>query len=74
MQELLAYFIVLCAAIVGVRRFAPGFARRVQEWLRKQAARLGWRIAEAPRKTVVMTMSPDALKRTGTARKNHGKG
>ncbi len=74
MQAALAYFIVLCAAIVVVRRYAPGFARRVGEWLRALAARVGWRIAEPPRAKVVMKMSPEALKRTGTAGKNTGKG
>ena len=68
MQEALAYFIVFCAAIIGVRRYAPRLARRVQTWLQDMAVRLSGgqppaRTAESASATV-QRISPDALKRT----------
>jgi len=72
MQTALAYFIVCCAAVVGVRRYAPGFALRVRALLRGLAARLGWRIAERPRDNVVMTISPSALKRSARKKVDRG--
>ncbi len=66
MQEALAYFIVFCAAVIGVRRYAPRFARRVQIGLQDTLIRL--RGGQPPVRTAedagVQRISADALKRT----------
>ncbi len=67
MQEALAYFIVFCAAIVGVKRYAPRLAKRIHVWLHNVGARLAGRpVAPATEETAgsVQRISPDALKRT----------
>ncbi len=64
MQEALVYFIVLCAAIVAFRRYAPKTWReRLRSAWISFARRLGFKMKE-PERHVVQRVSLDALKRS----------